>query len=448
MTVMRISKSGVGLIICALTALAAAACGGGGGSATPAIVQPSPSPTGVSCQVKVQNGVRPFGSQVAENFSHALVPIRVGPGPAMRVCPTAGPGEMRCFAWLRTDMTHMTTPGGYGPSDLQSAYSLTASSLSGGVGQTVVIVDAYNDPNAESDLATYRSTFGLSVCSTANGCFLKVNQNGKSAPLPGTDATGGWEAEESLDLDMVSAICPNCHITLIEAKTAVSTNFYAAEDTAAGNCGATEISNSWGTTEYSQETSDDSHFTHAGIMITASAGDNGYSGGVSFPAASAHVTAVGGTALTHSGSVWSETAWSGTGSGCSIYIGQPSWQVALGSAYTNICGKRIINDVSAVASPNTPVAVYDTFGGTQGCTTWCLAGGTSASAPLIAAVYAVAGNGSTLMYASNAYANTGSLTDVTTGKNGMTCGGDFLCTAQAGYDGPTGLGTPIGTGAF
>lgn len=448
MTIMRMSKSGIGLIICALTALAAAACGGGG-SATPAIVQPHPSPTGVSCQVKVQIGGNTFGSQVAEDFRHAVVPIRVGPGPARRVCPTAGPGEMRCFAWLRTDMTHMALPAGYGPSDLQSAYSLTAESLSGGSGQTVAIVDAYDDPNAESDLATYRSTFGLRACTTANGCFLKVNQNGNASPLPGKDSSGGWEAEESLDLDMVSAICPNCHITLIEAKSAVSTNFYAAEDTAANTCGATEISNSWGTSEYSQETTDDAHFTHAGVMITASAGDNGYSAGVSFPAASGHVTAVGGTALSHSGGVWSEIAWSGTGSGCSLYIAQPSWQTALGSAYTSVCGNRIGNDVSAVASQNTPVAVYDTFGGTMGCTPpgWCQAGGTSVSAPLIAAVYGVAGNGSTLVYASNAYANTSSLTDVTTGHNG-TCGGTFLCNAQAGYDGPTGLGTPIGTGAF
>jgi subtilase family serine protease len=447
MAVMRIPKSGAGLIICAVTALAAAACGGGGSSAAPAIVQPHPSPTGVSCQVKVQNGVKPFGTQPAEDFRHAVVPIRVGPGPAMRVCPTAGPDEMRCFAWLRTDIKRMSTPGGYGPSDLQSAYSLTAASLSGGSGQTVVIVDAYDDPHAESDLATYRSTFGLSACTTANGCFLKVNQNGNASSLPGTDSTGGWEAEESLDLDMVSAICPNCHITLVEAKTAISTNFYTAEDTAAANCGATEISNSWGTSEYSQETTDDAHFTHAGVMITASAGDNGYSAGVSFPAASAHVTAVGGTALTHIGGVWSESAWAGTGSGCSLYIGQPAWQTALGLSYTSVCGKRIGNDVSAVASPGTPVAVYDTFGGTMGCSTWCLAGGTSASSPLIAAVYAIAGNGSTLVYASNAYANTGSLTDVTSGHNG-TCGGTFLCNAQAGYDGPTGLGTPIGTGAF
>jgi len=444
---MRISKSGIGLIICALTALAAAACGGGGGSAAPAIVQPHPTPTAITCQAKIQNGVRPFGTEVAEDFSHAVVPKSVGPGASIRLCPTAGPGMMRCFAWLRTDVKHDILPSGYGPSDLQSAYSLTAASTTGGIGQTLVIVDAFDDPNAEGDLGTYRATFGLSACTTANGCFLKVNQNGKTAPLPGTDPSGGWEAEESLDLDMASAICPNCKITIIETNSPNSNNFYSAEDVAATTCAATVISNSWGTSEYSQETTDDSHFTHPGIMITASSGDQGYAAGVSFPAASAHVTAVGGTSLTHP-SGWQESAWSGAGSGCSQFIAQPAWQTSLGSAYTSICSKRIGNDVSAVADPNTPVAIYDTFSNTCSPTGWCIAGGTSASAPIIAGVYAIAGNAATLTYASNAYANTASLTDVTTGKNGTTCGGDFLCTAQAGYDGPTGLGTPIGTGAF
>ena len=447
MITMRISKSAIGLAICALTALVAAACsGGGGGSATPAIVQPHPSPSVLTCQAKVQNGAQPFDTQTAEDFSHAVVPKPVGPGAAIRLCPTAGPGMMRCFAWLRTDVKHDILPSGYGPSDLQSAYGLTASSASGGIGQTIVIVDAFDDPNAEADLGNYRATFGLSACTTANGCFLKVNQNGHTSPLPGTDATGGWEVEESLDMEMASAICPHCKITLVEASNAMSNNFYAAEDVAATTCAATVISNSWGGGEYSQEVTDDSHFTHAGVMITASSGDNSYSGGVSFPAASAHVTAVGGTNLTHP-SGWVEKAWSGAGSGCSQFIAQPSWQTALGSAYTSVCSKRIGNDVSAVADPNTPVAVYDTFGSTCQPTGWCTVGGTSASSPIIAGVYAIAGNGATLTYASNAYANTSALTDVTTGNNGL-CGGTFLCNAQAGYDGPTGLGTPIGINAF
>lgn len=444
---LRLSKSAIGLIICALTALAAAACGGGGGSAAPAIMpQPKPSSTAVACAAHVQPGVRPFGSEIAEDFTHAVIPRQVGPGPAKAVCPTAGPGMMRCFAWLRTDVRPDVLPAGYSPANLQDAYSLTSDSSTGGAGQVVAIVDAFDDPSAEADLGVYRSTFGLSACTTANGCFLKVNQNGKASPLPGTDATGGWESEESLDLDMVSAICPNCKIILIEANSANSNFFYTAEDTAANVCGATVISNSWGTSEYAGETTDDSHFNRPGIMITASAGDSGY--GVNFPASSEHVTAVGGTSLHHVSGVWSQTAWSGTGSGCSQFIAQPSWQTALGSAYTSICAKRIVNDVSAVADINTPVAMYDTFGGTCGSSGWCIAGGTSVSSPIIAATYAIAGNGAGLTGASNAYANTASLTDVTTGSDGPCPGSTFLCTAGPGYDGPTGLGTPIGTGAF
>lgn len=443
----RISKSAIGLIICAVTALAAAACGGGGGSASSAIVpQPQPSSTAVACQAHVQPGIRPFGSQIAEDFTHAVIPRQVGPGPAKRVCPTAGPGVMRCFMWLRTDIKPDVLPSGYGPSDLQDAYSLTSDSSTGGTGQVVAIVDAFDDPHAEADLGVYRSTFGLSTCTTANGCFLKVNQNGKASPLPATDPTGGWEGEESLDVDMASAICPKCKIILIEANSPNSNFFYTAEDTAANLCGATIISNSWGTNEYAQETTDDSHFDRPGIIITASAGDNGF--GVNFPASSTHVTAVGGTSLHHVGGVWTQSAWSGTGSGCSQFIPQPAWQTALGVSYTSVCAKRMVNDVSAVADNNTPVALYDTFGKTCSPGGWCTAGGTSVSAPIIAATYAIAGNGSTLTGASSAYANTASLTDVTSGTNGPCPGSTFLCVAGPGYDGPTGLGTPIGTGAF
>jgi len=443
----HLSKS-VWLVTMPIIAVAIAACGGGGGSSA-IVPPPTPTPTGVTCQVKLAHGFGLARTGISEDFRHAVVPRPVGPGPAVRVCPRPRPGYMECMAWLRTDARSIRPdlPGGYGPSDLQAAYGLTIDSAANGGGQIIAVVDAYDDPHAVQDLGVYRSTFGLSACTTANGCFLKVNENGKASPLPGTDPTGGWEAEESLDLDMASAICPNCAIELIEASQSVSTDFYTAEDTAASKCGATEISNSWGGSEYSQETTDDSHFTHPGIMITVSAGDNGY--GVSFPASSAHVTSVGGTSLRHIGSTWSQSAWSGTGSGCSFYIAQPAWQTALGSAYTSVCAKRIDNDVSAVADPSTGVALYDSFGGSPGvsCSSWCVAGGTSASSPLVDAVYALAGNGATSNYSQDPYIDPSALTDVTTGNNG-SCGGTFLCNAETGYDGPTGLGTPIGTGAF
>ena len=336
------------------------------------------------------------------------------------------------------------TPSGYGPTDLQSAYVLP-SSTAAGTGQTVAIVDAYDDPNAESDLAVYRSNFGLAACTTANGCFRKVNQSGGTkAPR----ANSGWAQEISLDLDMVSAACPNCHILLVEATSSSLTNLGTAVNTAA-KLGATEISNSYGGSESSSDPSyDASYFNHPGIPITVSSGDSGY--GVQYPAASQYVTSVGGTALNKASNTrgWSESVWSnsttqGAGSGCSAYDPQHSWQ----SSVTNItgapCAKRAVADVSAVADPNTGVAVYDTYGTSNG---WLVFGGTSVASPLIAAVYALAGNGTSVTYGSYPYTHTSSLNDVTNGRT-ATCG-TTLCTGTAGWDGPTGLGTPNGTAGF
>lgn len=435
----------------AVAALMTAACSGGGGgssAAAPPIPIPSPTPTPVTCAIAKKTG---FGSPKLVSLraipNHiAVISLRNGPGPAVRVCPDGGPGFARCLAWRRTDVVKNIAPTGYSPANLQSAYNLTAASSANGAGQIVAVVDAYDDPNAESDLAIYRTTFGLPACTTANGCFLKVNQNGVTAPLPGTDPTGGWEAEESLDLDMVSAICPNCSILLVESTSPNTVALFTAEDTAAATCTTNVVSNSWGATEYASEASDEVHFNRPGVMITVSAGDSGYpfSG---YPAASQYVTTVGGTHLTKVGPNWTESTWNGSGSMCSAYITQPAWQTALGAGYTSICAKRIDNDVSAVADPNTGVAVYDTFGGSGGCSAWCQFGGTSASAPIIGAVYALAGNGSTNVYGSFPYSHTASLNDVISGSNG-SCGGDFRCTAGVGYDGPTGLGTPNGIGAF
>jgi Putative Ig domain len=324
-----------------------------------------------------------------------------------------------------------STPSGLFPADLQSAYKLGA----GGAGQTVGIVDAFDDPNAESDLATYRSQFGLPACTTANGCFRKVNQNGQASPLPATDT--GWAGEISLDVDMVSAICPSCHILLVEANSNSNANLFGAIDTAV-NLGAKYVSNSWGGPESSGQTSLDSHFNHTGVVFTASSGDNGF--GASYPATSRFVTAVGGTSLTRSTNSrgWTEAAWNGAGSGCSAFDAKPSWQ----TVSTN-CSRRAEADVSAVADPNTGVGVFDTFGEAG----WLVFGGTSASAPIIAAVYALAGTpGAGDFPASYPYAHPGNLFDVTTGNNG-TCGAP-ICQAGTGWDGPTGLGTPNGTAAF
>jgi subtilase family serine protease len=356
-----------------------------------------------------------------------------------KVCPSAAPGVARCHSLVRVDNFGQplptTSPSGYGPADLQAAYNLALASSNGGAGQTIAIVDAYDDPNAESDLAMYRGQFGLSACTTANGCFRKVNQTG-GTKYPRGDM--GWAEEISLDLDMASAICPNCHILLVEASSNSFANLAAAVDEAA-SLGANVISNSYGGGEYSSEVTDQSHYNHPGTAITVSSGDGGY--GVEFPAASQYVTAVGGTSLTRDASTraWSETVWSGAGSGCSAYITKPSWQIDAG------CARRTVADVSAVADPNTGVAVYDTYRLHPGG--WLVFGGTSVSAPIIGSVYALAGNSGSITYGSYPYSHTSSLFDIISGSNG-SCGSSYLCTAKIGYDGPTGNGTPSGTGAF
>lgn len=453
------------LMIVVSIAAVITACGGGGGGGGSTMnppPNPSPSPTQspVSCSLIARHSGLHVSWQARLRPQHpAVISRRIGPGPSRPICPSAAPGYMRCMAWMRTDIgrTPSVIPSGYSPANLQAAYGLASASSADGGNQTVVIVDAYDDPGAEADLAVYRNTFGLSACTTANGCFLKVNQFGATSPLPATDSTGNWEAEESLDLDMVSAVCPNCEIVLMETMDPGLNNLYGAEDTAASSCGATVISNSWGGGEYPTEASDEVNFNHPGIMITFAAGDFGYSPSQSgYPSGSQYVTSVGGTSLSQGGGgTWTQTAWSGpagvggTGSICSAYIAQPAWQTALGSAYTSVCSTRMDNDVSAVADPNTGVAVYDTFGGGQGCSTWCVIGGTSASAPIIGAVYALAGNGASLTYGSYAYSHVaGNLTDVTSGSNGPCPGNTFICIAGVGYDGPTGLGTPNGIGAF
>ncbi len=351
------------------------------------------------------------------------------------VCGTPRTGAAGCDA-IRHDtvdrngnVTPNVTPSGYGPADIRGAYALGASSSGG---RTVAIVDAYDDPNAEADLGTYRSTYGLPACTTAGGCFRKVNQTG-GTKYPRTN--GGWAQEISLDLDMVSAACPDCKILLVEASSSSFANLGTGVNTAA-QLGASAISNSYG----GSDTAASSAYNHPGIAITASTGDSGY--GVQSPASYGTVVAVGGTSLRHDSSTrgWSESAWSGAGSGCSTLNAKPTWQSS-----ATACSGKADADVSAVADPNTGVAVYDSYA-YQGAQGWLVFGGTSASSPIIASVYALSGN--TAGYpASYTWGNAGSLNDVTSGSNG-TCPTAVWCTAGAGWDGPTGLGTPNGTSAF
>jgi subtilase family serine protease len=350
------------------------------------------------------------------------------------VCPRANPGYAACMSKVSYYVDKNgkpvpnVTPSGYGPADLQSAYGL-AGATSGA--KTVAIVDAYDDPTAEADLGVYRSQFGLSACTTANGCFRKVGQNG--GPPPRTNAS--WAQEISLDVDMVSAICPDCHILLVEAKSNSFANLATAVGYAASQ-GVIAISNSYGGSD-STNISQYESAAAGGIAVTASSGDAGF--GVESPASFTHVVGVGGTHLTHSGTTWSETAWSGAGSGCSTINANPGWQTG------TQCSKKAIADVSAVADPATGVAVYDSTP-YQGRSGWLVFGGTSVSSPIIASVYALAHNFGT--YAGQyTWGHTSGLHDVTSGSNG-TCSPSLWCTAGVGWDGPTGLGTPNGLSSF
>ena len=352
-------------------------------------------------------------------------------------CPGPAPeGHARCHALIRTSgrpgPSGTAAPtNGYGPSDLQSAYGLASSSGSGGTGKTVAIVDAYHNPTAASDLAAYRAQFGIPPVNS----FSQVDQNGGSN-YPAVNT--GWSSEIALDIEMVSAICPNCNILLVEATSNSYSNLGAAVSYAGSQADVVAISNSYGGGESIFETSFEAPYNQTGKAVTVSSGDGGY--GVEFPAASQYVTAVGGTSLSRASNTrgWSETVWSGAGSGCSRYIPKPPWQHDAG------CNNRTVADVAAVSDPNTGVAVLDTTGSGG----WTVFGGTSVASPIIASVCALASDPASLNNA-YPYSHTGSLYDVTSGNNGgCRRNVQYLCTGVQGYDGPTGNGTPNGTGGF
>ena len=396
------------------------------------------------CQGTAPPSSQPAASQPASapvltdrgaDLDRLLTALRAVPRhPHKRVCTKAKPGRAACHARIRTHADGMrpmaaATPQGLGPVELQSAYAVPQLV---GAAPVVAIVDAQDNPKAEADLATYRSHYGLPACTTANGCFRKVNQTGKASPLPKADS--GWSGEISLDLDMVSAICPACKILLVEANSASMADLGAAVN-AAVKLGATVVSNSYGGSEDSSISSSEAFFNHPGVAIFVSAGDSGY--GAEYPASSAYVTAVGGTSLVKASNArgWSEAVWGdatssngGTGSGCSAYVPKPVWQKDAK------CTMRTVADVAAVADPNTGVSVYDSYSGG-----WNVFGGTSAASPIVAAIYAVTGRGAATPQLS--YSAPADFFDVVSGTNG-DCGGTYLCTAGPGYDGPTGNGTP------
>jgi subtilase family serine protease len=351
-------------------------------------------------------------------------------------CSGSRKGQAQCDLLVsnrgaRPDVSGLTA------ANLEDAYKLP--STTGGKGQSVYIVDSYDNPNIASDLATYRSTMGLPTAK-----FNKYNQEGKKSGYPAPNK--GWGLEEDLDVEMVSASCPNCTINLVEANSNAWSDTGAAEAEAV-KLGATIISNS-----YSGTGASESYYDTAGVTYLASGGDDGYSGGLVDPATYKDVVAVGGTQLTAATNTkrgWTEVVWARAGAGCSAtQEPKPSWQTDKGCKY------RTGDDISAVAAVE--VAEYDSYdyGG------WFLIGGTSVSSPLVAGMYALAGNSTKQTGGENLWNAFSKLKIkkqeksknnfyISVGNDG-SCNGTYLCTAgtkQYGiYSGPSGWGTPDGVG--
>jgi ricin-type beta-trefoil lectin protein/putative Ig domain-containing protein len=450
-------------------------------SAVPALAHASVTPAPVTALERTSAAAPASGGSAHEALSAKASSGKV-------VTPTTGPalpagtkqacaapariGQEQCQLFLHGNRAASGTSGArpalapvtgaYGPSDLQSAYNLTSASSADGAGTTVAIVDAYSDPNLVGDVATYRAQYGLPACdsTTGDGCVTVENQNGAASPLPATDTTGGWEAEQAADAEMVSAICPGCKILMVEANGNDITDLGTAENTAAGQ--AKFVSNSWTGYDYPGDSYQDADFNHPGTAIVFASGDgtNGqYDTG--YPSSSQLVTSVGGTYLTTDASTraWNETVWNEnpagtghTGWGCSAGNGKPAWQTDTG------CANRTGNDVAAVASGPEGISVYSSYQSCMGASTgsWCSGYGTSISAPIITAVYALAGTPEPGTYPSSYLYESGHAADlypVTSGSVG-TCESSrlYLCNAadslSNGYNGPAGWGTPNGVAAF
>ncbi len=393
----------------------------------------SPSPSAVPVVDQTSTSMREATS--AKIYSARAMAI----GVSQPLCPpaTAGPNVASCHILQRMDITPnpstmLTAAGiaGFHPSDLLTAYGLSGS-ISRGGNQTVAVVVDGDNPTLELDLGVYRAAFGLPPCTVLNGC-LRFVYHGLFKP----QLNPAWAAEADLDVQMVSAICPRCKIVVAEAPNATIASLSAAVGDAVA-AGATVVSNSYSIPENASDRAYEAAYDVPGIPMTAGAGDNGYGSGsaISFPAASRYVTAVGGTTLDMTGGTYrGEAVWGDTGSGCSRVFAKPKWQTDAG------CPMRTINDLAVVGDPNTGVAAFVTLLGG-----WNVFGGTSVGAPVVASMYALAGNGTTAGGAS-LYAHASSFREI--GGSSASCFPSYLCTAIRGYNGPAGLGTPDGLAAF
>jgi len=397
--------------------------------------------------------------------------------PYRRECGSAAPGAAACTAIrlvpasaqtdaqaARSGVTYKEPfPGFLTPEALHAAYSLPAETSSSTL-QTIAVIDAFDDPTAEADLGVYDSEFHLPACTAANGCFRKVNQEGKASPLPPKE--GEWASEISIDVQMAHAVCQSCSVLLVEANNETFPDLGAAVNAAVA-AGATEISNSYAGPEepsfasvFSGYNSD--YYNHPGVVIAASSGDCGYldegcegpPGAANFPADSPDVLAVGGTTLVEEGGAWSSSVWDESGGGCSQIFAAPAWQSAVAGFSATDCGsQRSIADVAAIGDPETGVNVYDSTpeypGGPTGWGVW---GGTSVSSPIVAAEFGLAGGADGVSYPeATLYSHdgeAGALYDVISGSNGSCASRDTSCEAAVGFDGPSGVGSPVGLDAF
>jgi hypothetical protein len=349
---------------------------------------------------------------------------------------------------IRPDATsNATLAAPFSPSTIRTAYGVSSISFNGatgdGTGQTIAIVDAFNDPDIIPDANSFSSEFGLPQFNGSGEPTLQVlNENGGTSLTNVPNATAGnWDVEESLDVEWAHSIAPNANVILYEANSAEFSDLLTAVQTAATHPLVSAVSMSWGGSEFSGENSYDSDFTQPGVTFIASAGDSGAPAG--YPAYSPDVVAVGGTSLTlNSNSTYdSESGWSESGGGVSTQESIPSYQVGKinGVSTTN----RAAPDVSMDADPNTGVYVLDSYDEPG---YYLQVGGTSLAAPMWAGLIAIANQGRVLSGLSPLSGATQTLPalynlpssdfyDVTTGNNGYAAG--------PGYDLVTGLGSPV-----
>lgn len=339
------------------------------------------------------------------------------------------------------------------PAALHAAYALPRTAVRR---QTVAVVVAYDDPTIERDLGIFSRRFSLPICTGAKGCLRRVDQRGRAKPLPPTDPTGGkWTTEAALSSETLHGICQNCRLLLVEADSEAKSDLAAAVDTAA-RLGAREISTSYVFAEGLFDGELASHYLHPGVVITAAAGDGGFSYGTNVPASYPGVVAVGGTTLRFGrGGRWAgETVWSSldgaSASGCSMFSAAAAWQAPY-AARAGCGGERVVPDVAAAAGPGAPL-YSSTPLDPQGERGWFEADGTSLSSPIVAGEFALAGgigkrqSAAAVLY-SNLRGTRGAFHDITRGSNG-SCGSKSICQARRGYDGVTGVGTPRGIAGF